>query len=72
MDVSTAAPELQAKAAIMFPAARASAKAAADAGVKIAVGTDAPAIPHGKINQLLAQLRASARVPAVSARQRQG
>jgi len=48
MDVSTAAPELQAKAAIMFPAARASAKAAADAGVKIAVGTDAPAIPHGK------------------------
>jgi imidazolonepropionase-like amidohydrolase len=45
---------------------------AADAGVKIAVGTDAPAIPHGKINQLLAQLRASARVPAVSARQRQG
>jgi imidazolonepropionase-like amidohydrolase len=48
MDVSHAAPELQAKAAIMFPAARASAKAAADAGVKIAVGTDAPAIPHGK------------------------
>jgi imidazolonepropionase-like amidohydrolase len=48
MDVSNAAPELQAKAAIMFPAARASAKAAADAGVKIAVGTDAPAIPHGK------------------------
>jgi imidazolonepropionase-like amidohydrolase len=48
MDVSSAAPELRAKAAIMFPAARASAKAAADAGVKIAVGTDAPAIPHGK------------------------
>ena len=48
MDVSKAAPELQAKAAVMFPAARASAKAAADAGVRIAVGTDAPAIPHGK------------------------
>lgn len=48
MDVSKAAPELQAKAAEMFPRARASARAAAEAGVKIAVGTDAPAIPHGK------------------------
>jgi len=48
MDVSAAAPELQAKAAVMFPAARLSAKKAADAGVRIAVGTDAPAIPHGK------------------------
>ena len=41
-------PELQAKAAVMFPAARLSAKKAADAGVRIAVGTDAPAIAHGK------------------------
>jgi imidazolonepropionase-like amidohydrolase len=48
MDVSAAAPELQAKAAEMFPRARASARAAAEAGVRIAVGTDAPAIPHGK------------------------
>jgi imidazolonepropionase-like amidohydrolase len=48
MDVSKAAPELQAKAAEMFPRARASARAAAEAGVRIAVGTDAPAIPHGK------------------------
>ena len=48
MDVSKAAPELQAKAAQMFPRARASARAAAEAGVRIAVGTDAPAIPHGK------------------------
>ncbi|WP_068274358.1 metal-dependent hydrolase family protein [Aldersonia kunmingensis] len=48
MDVSHAAPELQAKAAEMFPRARKSVKAAYDAGVKIAVGTDAPAIPHGK------------------------
>ncbi|WP_298811790.1 amidohydrolase family protein, partial [uncultured Gordonia sp.] len=48
MDTSHAAPELQAKAAEMFPRARISVKKAYDAGVKIAVGTDAPAIPHGK------------------------
>ncbi|MGW0248998.1 amidohydrolase family protein [Nocardia goodfellowii] len=48
MDVSRAAPELQAKAAMMFPRARSSVRAAYEAGVKIAVGTDAPAIPHGK------------------------
>jgi imidazolonepropionase-like amidohydrolase len=48
MDVSNAAPELRAKAAEMFPRARSSARAAAQAGVRIAVGTDAPAIPHGK------------------------
>jgi imidazolonepropionase-like amidohydrolase len=48
MDISHAAPELQAKAAEMFPRARTSVLAAYKAGVKIAVGTDAPAIPHGK------------------------
>jgi len=48
MDVSNAPPELQAKAAEMFPKARTSLKAAYEAGVKIAVGTDAPAIPHGR------------------------
>ena len=32
----------------MFPKARTSLKAAHEAGVKIAVGTDAPAIPHGR------------------------
>jgi imidazolonepropionase-like amidohydrolase len=48
MDTSHAAPELQAKAAEMFPRARISVKKAYDAGVKIAVGTDAPAIPHGR------------------------
>jgi imidazolonepropionase-like amidohydrolase len=46
--VSHAAPELQAKAAQMFPRARDSIRAAIQAGVKIAVGTDAPAIPHGR------------------------
>ena len=48
MDVSNSPPELQAKAAEMFPKARTSLKAAYEAGVKIAVGTDAPAIPHGR------------------------
>jgi imidazolonepropionase-like amidohydrolase len=48
MDVSHAPPELQAKAAEMFPKSRTSILAAYKAGVKIAVGTDAPAIPHGK------------------------
>ncbi|TDC97966.1 amidohydrolase family protein [Actinomadura sp. 7K507] len=48
MDVSKAAPELQAKAAEMFPRARQSIRAAITAGVKIACGSDAPAIPHGR------------------------
>ncbi|HEY3877982.1 MAG TPA: amidohydrolase family protein [Trebonia sp.] len=48
LDVSKSAPSVQAKAAEMFPRARTAVKAASDAGVKIAVGTDAPAIPHGK------------------------
>jgi imidazolonepropionase-like amidohydrolase len=55
LDVSKAAPSVQAKAAEMFPRARTAVKAAADAGVKVAVGTDAPAIPHGKnANELVA------------------
>jgi imidazolonepropionase-like amidohydrolase len=48
MDISKAAPELQAKAAEMFPRARESVLRAYRAGVKIALGTDAPAIPHGR------------------------
>ncbi|MGV9675945.1 amidohydrolase family protein [Nocardia sp. NPDC003482] len=48
MDVSKADPALRAKAAEMFPKARTSVLAAYKAGVKIAVGTDAPAIPHGR------------------------
>jgi imidazolonepropionase-like amidohydrolase len=47
LDVSKAAPELQAKAAEVFPRARAMLGRAIAAGVKIACGTDAPAIPHG-------------------------
>jgi imidazolonepropionase-like amidohydrolase len=48
MDISAAPDTVKAKAAELFPRARTSVKAAADAGVKIALGTDAPAIPHGK------------------------
>jgi len=48
MDVSRAAPELQAKAAEVFPKARATISKAIGKGVKVACGTDAPAIPHGR------------------------
>jgi imidazolonepropionase-like amidohydrolase len=48
MDVSRAAPELQAKAAEVFPRAKATISKAIERGVKIACGTDAPAIPHGR------------------------
>ena len=56
MDISKADPALKAKAAEMFPKARTSVKAAYDAGVRIAVGTDAPAIPHGRNADELAAL----------------
>lgn len=48
MDVSHAAPELQAKAAEVFPRARETIKKAIERGARVACGTDAPAIPHGK------------------------
>jgi imidazolonepropionase-like amidohydrolase len=48
MDVSHAAPELQAKAAEVFPKARQTISKAIEWGAKVACGTDAPAIPHGK------------------------
>ena len=48
MDVSNAAPELQAKAAEIFPIAKKTIARLIEAGAKIACGTDAPAIPHGQ------------------------
>ena len=48
MDVSHAAPELQAKAAEVFPRARETIRKAVALGARIACGTDAPAIPHGR------------------------
>jgi imidazolonepropionase-like amidohydrolase len=48
MDVSHAPPELQAKAAEVFPQAKATIGRAIEAGARIATGSDAPAIPHGR------------------------
>jgi imidazolonepropionase-like amidohydrolase len=48
LDISMAAPELQAKAAEVFPQAKQMLGKAIKAGVKIACGTDAPAVPHGQ------------------------
>jgi imidazolonepropionase-like amidohydrolase len=48
MDVSRAAPELQRKAAEVFPRAKETIRKAVARGAKIACGTDAPAIPHGR------------------------
>ena len=47
-DVSHHPPELQAKAADVFPKAKESLAKAIEAGVKVACGTDAPAIWHGR------------------------
>lgn len=47
-DVSNQPPDLQAKAAELFPRAKQSLSNAIDAGVKIASGSDAPAIWHGR------------------------
>jgi imidazolonepropionase-like amidohydrolase len=47
-DISNQPKALQAKAADVFPKAKASLTKAIEAGVKIALGTDAPAIFHGR------------------------
>lgn len=47
MDIGRAAPELQKKASVVFPIAKSVLPKALAAGVKVACGTDAPAIPHG-------------------------
>ncbi|HEX6421920.1 MAG TPA: amidohydrolase family protein [Acidimicrobiales bacterium] len=48
MDTSHAAPELQAKAAEVFPRAKRTISRAIERSARIACGTDAPAIPHGR------------------------
>ena len=47
LDVSKAGPIQQAKAAVLFPRARATLHKAIEMGVRICTGTDAPATPHG-------------------------
>ncbi|BBX01435.1 amidohydrolase [Mycolicibacterium moriokaense] len=48
MAVDRIAPELRKKAEVVFPQAQAMLPKAIAAGVRIACGTDAPAIPHGQ------------------------
>ncbi|MHB1583541.1 MAG: metal-dependent hydrolase family protein [Acidimicrobiales bacterium] len=48
MAIERAAPELQKKAAEIFPRAKAMLPKAVAAGVRICCGTDAPAVPHGQ------------------------
>ncbi len=55
-DVSRHPPALQAKAAEVFPQAKESLSRAIEAGVKIAAGSDAPAIWHGRNAEELAVL----------------
>ncbi|MGO8859730.1 MAG: metal-dependent hydrolase family protein [Acidimicrobiales bacterium] len=58
LDVSKSPPNIQAKAAELFPRAKAMLGKAARAGVKIACGTDAPGIPHGdNAQELTAMVR---------------
>ncbi len=47
-DISDQPRSLQAKAAVVFPKAKESLSKAIEAGVKVALGTDAPAIWHGR------------------------
>src|SRR6516165_9883879 len=63
MDVSNAAPELQAKAAEVFPRAKETIAKAIRRGARIACGTDAPAIPHGRNAKELVALVARGMTP---------
>jgi imidazolonepropionase-like amidohydrolase len=63
MDVSHAPPELQAKAAEVFPRAKATISKAIERGMRVACGTDAPAIPHGKNAKELIALVARGMAP---------
>ena len=56
MDMSHSAPELVEKAAEIFPRAKTVVSRAGKAGVRMALGTDAPAIPHGRGAQELIAL----------------
>ncbi|MET8976546.1 amidohydrolase family protein [Streptomyces sp. NPDC004539] len=56
MNTAHADPALQAKAAEVFPRARESTSRAIARGVRIALGTDAPAVPHGRGHLELAAL----------------
>lgn len=68
MDIARAAPELRKKAAEVFPRAQSMLPTAIAAGVKIACGTDAPAVPHGHNARELAALVSRGMTPAQALR----
>jgi len=68
MDVSNAAPELQAKAAEVFPRARQTISNAIRREARIACGSDAPAIPHGRNAKELVALVDRGMTPAQAIR----
>ena len=68
MDMSHAAPELQAKAAEVFPRARQTITDAIRRGARIACGSDAPAIPHGRNAKELVALVDRGMTPAQAIR----
>jgi imidazolonepropionase-like amidohydrolase len=68
MAVDRIAPELRKKALEVFPRAKAMLPKAIDAGVRIACGTDAPAIPHGQNAKELGALVERGMTPAQAIR----
>src|SRR5437660_7435704 len=68
MDVSHADPELRAKAAEVFPRSRQTISNAIAKGVKVACGTDAPAIPHGRNAKEIVTLANRGMTPAQALR----
>jgi imidazolonepropionase-like amidohydrolase len=68
MAIDRIAPELRKKALEVFPAAKSMLPKAIDAGVRIACGTDAPAIPHGQNAKELGALVERGMTPAQAIR----
>jgi len=68
MAIERAAPELQKKAAEVFPRAKAMLPKAIAKGLRIALGTDAPAIPHGANAKELVALVERGMTPAQALR----
>ncbi|OBH34669.1 amidohydrolase [Mycobacterium intracellulare] len=68
MAIDRIAPELRKKALEVFPRAKAMLPKAIDAGVRIACGTDAPAIPHGQNAKELGALVQRGMTPAQAIR----
>jgi imidazolonepropionase-like amidohydrolase len=63
MAIDRIAPELRKKAEVVFPQAQAMLPKAIAAGVRLACGTDAPAVPHGQNAKELCALVARGMTP---------